>query len=150
MKRQTTWILIADAAKARILASSGKASDFTAVDDIQLQGNPAAGRDLAADRPGRAFDRAGDGRHGMEPSTDPRAVEKERFAREIAGVLKEAAERGRYDRLVMVAPPAFMGILREILPSSVVKTVDAELTKDLTKVSTHELPEHLATILKTA
>ena len=139
MKRKTTWILIADSATAHVVATSGKASDLATVDDIRLQGNPSPGRDLAADRPGRAFDRAGDGRHAMEPSTDPREVEQERFARKIVAVLDEAVQRQRYDRLVLVAPPKFMGLLRDILPSSVASKVGAELTKDLTKLSIHEL-----------
>ena len=149
MKRKTTWILIADAATARVIATSGKAGDLAMVDDIELQGHPLPGRDLAADRPGRAFDRAGDGRHGMEPRTDPRSVERERFAREIADVLEKAVVGQRYDRLVLVAPPTFMGLLRETLPSSVATKVGAELTKDLTKVSIHDLSERLAPVLNT-
>lgn len=147
MKRKTTWILIADAATAHVVASSGKAADLAMVDDIRLQGNASPSRDLAADRPGRAFDRAGDGRHGMEPQTDPHLVERERFAREIAAVLDEAAQRQRYDRLILVAPPKFMGLLRDILPSSVASKVSAELTKDLTMLSIHDLPDHLAPVL---
>lgn len=149
MKQQTTWILIADAGTAHVVANSGKTSDLAMVDDIRLEGNPSPGRDLAADRPGRAFDRAGDGRHGMEPSTAPRAVEQERFAREITAVLDEAAQQQRYDRLVLVAPPKFMGLLRDRLPAGVALKVSAELTKDLTKLSIHELPPHLATVLNT-
>lgn len=147
MKPKTTWILIADAATAHVVASSGKADDLLMIDDLQLEGNRSPGRDLAADRPGRAFDRAGDGRHGMEPTTDPRVVEQERFAREIAAVLEKAAQRQRYDRLVLVAPPTFMGLLRDRLPSSVAAKVSADLTKDLTKLSIHELPDHLTPIL---
>lgn len=148
MKPKTTWILIADAGIAHVVAASGKAGDLMAVDDVRLKGNPSPSRDLAADRPGRAFDRAGDGRHEMEPRTDPHGAERERFAREIVAVLEKAAQQRRYDRLVLVAPPTFMGVLRDILPSSVAAKVGAELTKDLTKLSVHELPEHLAPVLK--
>ncbi len=147
MKPKTTWILIADAGMAHVAATSGKAGDLIAVDDVRLQGNPSPSRDLAADRPGRAFDRAGDGRHGMEPRTDAHEVQQERFAREIAAVLEKATQRRRYDRLVLVAPPTFMGVLRDFLPSSVEAKVGAELTKDLTKLSVHELTEHLAPVL---
>jgi protein required for attachment to host cells len=147
MKPKTTWILIADTATAHVVASSGKADELTEVEDIRLQGDASPSRELAADRPGRAFDRAGDGRHGMEPPTDPHRVEQERFVREIAAVLGEAAQRQRFDRLVLVAPPRFMGLLRDALPPGVASKVGAELTKGLTRLSIHELPDHLAPVL---
>ena len=40
-----------------------------------------------------------------------------------------------------------MGVLRNILPSSVASKVSAELTKDLTKLSIHDLPYNLAPAL---
>ena len=147
MKRQTTWILIADAGLAHVVANTGRDNDLTKVEDFRLDGTTLAGRDLAADRPGRSFDRAGEGRHGMEPRTNPREVEQERFAREIAGALDEADRRQRFDRLILVAPPAFMGLLRGILPPSLANKVSGALTKDLTKVAIHHLPDHLETVL---
>lgn len=147
MKRQTTWILIADASQAHVMASTSKESDLAEVEDFQLDGTTLAGRDLAADRPGRSFDRAGEGRHGMEPRTNPREVEQERFARGIVGALDKADRRQRFDRLILVAPPTFMGLLRNILPPSLANKVSGELTKDLTKVAIHDLPDHLETVL---
>ena len=147
MKRQTTWILIADASLAHVMASTGKESDLAKVEDFQLDGTTLPGRDLAADRPGRSFDRAGEGRHGMEPRTNPREVEQERFAREIVGALDKADRRQRFDRLILVAPPTFMGLLRDILPPGLANKVSGELTKDLTKVAIHDLPDHLETVL---
>ena len=149
MKRQTTWILIADASLAHVMASTGKERDLTKVEDFRLDGTTLPGRDLAADRPGRSFDRAGKGRHGMEPRTNPREVEQERFAREIVGTLEEADRRQCFDRLILVAPPTFMGLLRNILPPSLANKVSGALTKDLTKVAIHDLTDHLQTVLST-
>ncbi|MGI9419031.1 MAG: host attachment protein [Geminicoccaceae bacterium] len=147
MKPQTTWILIADASQAHVVASVGRGSDLVKVDDLQLGAATLPGRELAADRPGRSFDRAGEGRHSMEPRTNPRNVEQERFAREIVGALDKADRRERFDRLIVVAPPTFMDLLRGILSSNLARKVDGELTKDLTKVAIHDLPDHLEPIL---
>ncbi len=147
MKHPRTWILIADSAMARVVSDGGEGRTLASVDDIRLEGNNQPDRDLAADRPGRTFDRAGTGRHGMEPRTGPRRVEHERFAREIAEALELAGQQDRYDRLVLVAPPKMMGDLRGLLPPAVAKTVSAELTKDLTKISIHDLPAHLEAVL---
>jgi protein required for attachment to host cells len=83
----------------------------------------------------------------MEPRTDPHLVEEERFARKIVTVLDQAARRQRFDRLVLVAPPKLMGMLRGLLPPNLMDKVGGELTKDLTKIPSHELPEHLEPIL---
>jgi protein required for attachment to host cells len=147
MKRPITWILIADDGSARVVSSAGKESALLPVDDLRLQGHPLPDRELGADRPGRSFDRTGEGRHGMEPRTDPHLVEEERFARKIVTVLDQAARRQRFDRLVLVAPPKLMGMLRGLLPPNLMDKVGGELTKDLTKIPSHELPEHLEPIL---
>jgi protein required for attachment to host cells len=83
----------------------------------------------------------------MEPRTNPREVEQERFAREIAGALDKADQRQRFDRLILVAPPAFMGLLRSVLSTGLANKVSGALTKDLTKVAIHDLPDHLQTAL---
>jgi protein required for attachment to host cells len=147
MKRPITWILIADDGSARVVSSAGKESALQPVDDLQLQDHQLPDRELGGDRPGRAFDRAGEARHGMKPRTDPHLVEEERFARKIVSALERAARRQGFDRLVLVAPPKLMGMLRGRLPPNLMDKVEGELTKDLTKLSIHDLPAHLEPIL---
>ncbi len=147
MKPSTTWILIADGATARVISFDDKEHALGSVDDILLEGNRLPDHDLVADRPGRAFDRVGGGRHGMEPRTDPQRIEHQRFAREIIAALELARQKNRYDRLILVAPPKMMGDLRGMLPPAVAETVSGEVTKDLTKIPIHDLPAHLETVL---
>ena len=40
-----------------------------------------------------------------------------------------------------------MGLLRDILPPNLANKVGGELTKDLTKVAIHDLPDHLEPVL---
>ncbi|NJO37632.1 MAG: host attachment protein [Rhizobiales bacterium] len=147
MKRPVTWILIADDGSAHVVSSAGKESALLPVDDLRLQGHPLRDRELGADRPGRSFDRTGEQRHSMQPRSDPHLVEEERFAREIVAALDQAARRQRFDRLVLVAPPKLMGTLRGLLSQKLADKIVGELTKDLTKIPSHELPEHLEPIL---
>jgi protein required for attachment to host cells len=96
-------------------------------------------RDLRSDRPGRVFDHApaAAGRRGAvahhttEGERNPRKVEARRFARRIAEALDEERRQGRYDRLVVMAPPAFLGLLRAEMPAAVRATLTAEIGKDL-------------------
>ena len=66
-----------------------------------------------------------------------------RFARRIARVLDEGQRQNRYDRLIVMAPPEFLGLLREEMPAAVRATVTAEIGKDLV----HEPPAALSAYL---
>jgi protein required for attachment to host cells len=59
-----------------------------------------------------------------------------------------AAARRRFDALVLIAPPQALGDLRKALAGGVRAKVAAELAKDLTNVPLHELPRHLAEVVR--
>ena len=148
----TTWILIADGARARLLGQDRKSRTFKPTFEQEFFGIRAQSRELASDRPGRAFDSAGrgqvgdaasHGRHGMEPSTDPHRQAEYEFARELSEHLEKAANEHRFDRLVLVAAPRILGDLRALLPKTVQERTVAEVNKDLTKIPTRDLGKHL-------
>jgi protein required for attachment to host cells len=104
-------------------------------------------RDLKSDRPGRLFTHAPStaGRrgavthHSTGGERSPRKVEAERFARRIVEALDEARRQRQYDRLIIMAPPAFLGLLRKEMPAAVHALLSAEIAKDLV----HEPPQAL-------
>lgn len=138
-----TWILIADGSRARLFLSQGHGTDLQPALDQEFIGVNRPSREIGSDHPGRAFDSAGQGRHAMEPPTDPHRYEKQRFANEIAGILDAARCKGSFDHLVIIAPPQALGDLRAQLSAGVRKMVAGELAKDLTKVPVHQLAGHL-------
>ncbi len=144
-----TWVLIADGARARVLAQEKPFEQLRpAFEQEEFTGSRAQTKDIVSDRPGRSFDSGGQGRHAMEPPTDPQRYAKFAFARELAARLEEAAHAGRFARLVLVAAPKTLGDLRELLPDPVRTKVVAEIDKDLTRVPLRDLPGHLDTVLK--
>jgi protein required for attachment to host cells len=146
----TTWVLIADGARARLLAQDKPFDHLKpALEQEEFTGSTAQSKEIGSDRPGRSFDSSGlGGRHAMAPPTDPQRYAKFAFARELAERLEEAAHAGRFDRLVLVAAPKTLGDLRELLPGPVKAKVVAEIDKDLTHVPMRDLPKHLASVLK--
>ncbi|HVS78458.1 MAG TPA: host attachment protein [Steroidobacteraceae bacterium] len=107
-------------------------------------------RDFKSDRPGRVFDHApGAGRrgatahHGTGGERRPRRHEAEVFAREIAARIETAHRRDEFDRLILMAAPGFLGVLREALPASVKATVAAEVGKDLVHQDAAAVEAHL-------
>jgi protein required for attachment to host cells len=108
-------------------------------------------RDLVSDRPGRRPDHAPlqSGRRGASPhhatagEHDAHRHEIETFARQLAHELETAQLAGRFDRLVIMAGPKFLGMLRAVLPASVKATLAAEVPKDLVNHPLPAIREHL-------
>ena len=108
-------------------------------------------RDLKSDRPGRVFDhaptsgsrRGAVARHGTGSEQTPRKHEARVFAQQVARELEHGLQHGQFDRLVILAAPTFLGLLRAALPSSVTERVVTELHKDLVHASSGEVREHI-------
>jgi len=66
------------------------------------------------------------------------------FAREVGRYLDRARLDHRFDQLVLVAPPKFLGVLRKELDKEVEKLVADELPKDLAGFSARELERYFA------
>lgn len=133
---ETVWIVLADAARARILSCEGRACHgLKDVEALSHSESRAYNRDLVTDRPGRSWASAsGDARHGMDEPTDPAQRERERFARQVADRLLEAFREGAYKRLVIIAAPTFLGVLRDLLDRNVAQAVCLELAKNIVKI----------------
>jgi protein required for attachment to host cells len=147
-----TWIIAADSSRARVLQVSGREQDLV---EVHSMVNPEArlkDRDLQTDAEPRfnghgGVGKAGSGRTGG-PGSDREtrgAVEHgvEVFAKEIGRYLEQARTQHRYDELVVIAPPKFLGVLRKELDKEVEKLVADELPKDLSWLSTRELAPYL-------
>ena len=143
--------------RVRIVVADQSEADFYELEQrdmppqfVQRLKDPDAhlhNRDFKSDRPGRVFDHApaSNGRrgavahHATGGERNPRKVEAQRFARRVAQALDEERRQHRYDRLIIMAPPAFLGLLREEMPAAVHALLSAEIGKDLV----HEPPEAL-------
>jgi protein required for attachment to host cells len=148
MPKKITWILVADGARARVLVNRGIGKGLEPTADGEMVHDLPPTRELGTDRPGRTQQRGTGGRrHAIEPHVDWHRFEKEKFSREMAALLDAAAERGDFDRLVLIAPPRTLGDLRAALGAKARGKVHAEVDKDLTHVTLHDLPGHLADVV---
>ena len=147
MKKTVTWVVVADGARARLFVNEGPGKGIAALPDGDMAGNTALARDINADKPGRTFDRTGEGRHAKEPQSDPHRNAKRDFAHAVAARLDDAHKRNAFDRLVLVAPPQALGDLRACLDNGVRAKVSAELNKDLTHLKDHELAGPIGAVL---
>ncbi len=146
-KTRRTWVMVADAARARFFMSEGQ--DILPVDGATLE-NPAAhghSRDLVSDKPGRTIESVGGAHHAQEPRTDPHRAAKAEFAKRVAEYVETNAVANKFDDLVMVAPPQMLGDLRGALGRQASARLAGTAAKDLMKIPAAELKSHLQPIL---
>ena len=146
MNNDVTWILVGDASRARLFSSRGRQAHLNLVQDFDHPEGRASNQELTTDRPGRTHQSAGPGKSAMEPHTPPKQVEQRHFGQLLADVLHKGLDDHAYQHLVLVAPPHFLGLLRESLTPRVQQVVRSSLDKDYTALDTATLAERLAPV----
>jgi protein required for attachment to host cells len=142
-----TWVVVADSAAARLFLApspTGPLEEFASY--AHAEGRLHA-RDLVAGEQGRSFDSMGTGRHAMEPRVDPKEHEKASFARLIGDRVRSARAKGEVNRVFLVAPPEFLGLLRASLDAESRRMVAGEYGLNVVRLKPGEirakLPERL-------
>lgn len=153
-----TWILVANRTGAKLFETTGpnKALEFPkefACSEGRIRGSESH-RDQ---QPGRAFNSSSQS-HGGHGTSNPRhalgsevthhEIAARNFAKTLAGMLEKGRAAHRYNRLVLVSEPRFLGILRNALSPQVKDQITATLEKDIEEMPTHVLGEHLLDMLK--
>ncbi|HEV2229008.1 MAG TPA: host attachment protein [Steroidobacteraceae bacterium] len=108
-------------------------------------------RDFKSDRPGRFSDhaapaggrRGATAHHGTGGERSPRKHEAALFAGRIAEQLEHARGNAEFDRLVVMAAPPFLGLLRKALSNALRVHVAAEVGKDLVSEPVASVRAHI-------
>lgn len=136
----TTWILVGDASRARIFSLEKDDGPWALVEQIENPLGRARTSELVSDRAGRQRQTG----PSLEVQTDPAEHESHRFAEKLAHALQKGYDERRFARLVLAAPPRFLGYLREVMKEPVLRQVVASLDKDYTQLDERELKRLLA------
>ena len=137
-----TWILLADRGGARVLQVAPDKALLSIHEIVHSEGR-LQNREIDTDKPGRAFDSMGHNRHATGSEVEPTQQVALRWAKELATLLEKEHNAHRYSKLMLVAEPGFMGLLKEKLGTQVQKAVVATINKDLRHTPQTELPRHL-------
>lgn len=147
-----TRVVVADQSEARFYDSTEPGgNDLRLTRRLTDEAAHLHNRDMVSDKPGRVFDRAppssgrrGAGAHhstGGEES--PRKHEAGNFARSVVAELDRGRKAGEFDRLVLMAAPHFLGLLRESLPKTLQPVIAAQVNKDLVHQSEADIRTHV-------
>ena len=143
MPNSHTWILVADSARARLFEAT---SPDDPLNELACFANPdgrSPDRSFTTDRPPSVNERVGAARHSIEPHTTVREKSAQRFSRSLNNALERARNDHRYGRLVLVAPPRFLGALHGSLSKPLRDCVVAELKRNLTALPAADIRSHL-------
>jgi protein required for attachment to host cells len=139
-----TWILVAHRAGARVFEHNNSQPGLQLVSTLQNEAGRLKSGALESDKPGSSFSTgAVHGGHPMGHEDLAHERVAEGFAKELCELLAKGRSDKRYDSLVLVAEPHFVGILRAKLDHQTAQLVTATVSKDLGHVPAHELSGHL-------
>ena len=146
-----TWIVVANAGRARIFSRALARGPLTEVDDMVNAAVRLRTAETETDRLGPMS--AGKSIHNTggalpnktyEPPQTPSEHETELFGRSVIAALMQGYQQGSFQHLELVAGPQFLGQLRLLLDPNLKPLVTLELNKDYTQLSPTELRDQLA------
>jgi protein required for attachment to host cells len=137
-----TWILVADNVHVRIFTVDTPSSSLEEIEGFTHTESRLHDREMTTDLPGRIKSDGGSG-HALEQKTDPKKHEADNFAHYIAHHLEAAFNVNKYEQLLIIAEPTFLGLLRNCLPKNILKQVCFELDKNITQHSAADIRKHL-------
>ncbi|MDQ7988767.1 MAG: host attachment protein [Candidatus Dactylopiibacterium sp.] len=124
-----TWIVVANARHARIFSHAGPNKGLELLKETELEEDAIA----TVEASGRASPK----------HKSPLRQTAQGFAQRLARDLCSARTRGAYQRAILVAPPAFMGLLNAELDAPTASLVSQRVDKDYTRSETATLSSHL-------
>jgi len=137
------WVLVCDAARARIFAVSEE-SPWHLVESFRHDEGRSKVSELASDRAGRSSPRGGSVHHNaLAAPSSPKEREEGHFVQTLATFLEQGALSHRFHRWVLVAPPHMLGLLKGTQSPELAKRLLATVDKDLTELATEDLGARL-------
>ena len=138
-----TWILSANRSSASLFESDWPGKSMRRIQDIPHPQGRMQNQDIDTDKPGRVFDRFGEGRHSTSPKQEPTEHIAQQFALDLAELLNKGRLTHAYDKLILVAEPKFLGVLRAALDKNTASLVIQTVNKELLDVKEEDLAEYL-------
>lgn len=138
-----TWILVANSSNATIFTADSPTAHLVELASFDNPEVRMKQKDLISDRPGRSFDSHGEGRHAMAVNVSPKEQEQIRFAKSIVDRLEKGRVENAFERLIVVASPEFLGLLRVNFSTSLKSLLSLEIDKDYVSLRAEELRARL-------
>ena len=143
----TTWILVAHRAGARLFQSDGLVKNLRLVEEIPHPEGRLKNQELVTDKPGMLHDKGGQGIHSTVNKDSFKFHENRQFARDLAEVLDQGRARNAFTDLILVAEPGMLGEIRNALGTKTRDLVKASFDKNLGDMNNASVAERLESLL---
>ena len=138
------WVLAADNSRARIFQTTRRTVLEKEIESIVHPASRQQSQELYTDRPGRTVHpTSGDQRKAYAPSTDPKKYEVQQFAKALVEKINKAAMENKYEKIYIIAPPSFLGMLRAGMDNHTRERIKGEVDKNVTQLKMEEIRKHL-------
>lgn len=147
---EKTWILVANAHRARCFERDGKDSPLAELADFVEPRSRVVSDEFGDDPTGEAGKGHGRTAHSgtqFEPHTSEREKERADFAAMIADYLNEAAAAQRCDTLALIASSPMLGALKHRLNPAANKLLKRCISGDFTRLQGNALKDRIDTAL---
>ena len=137
------WILVTDAAKARLFETASPANTLVEIACFTNPEGRNTTRNSLGHRPPRTKESLRPERRAGEPRTTRREKSALQFAKSLRKALINGRAHGQFERLFLVAPPRFLGVLHENLDAHLSAQLAGELGNDLIALRPNDLLDRL-------
>ena len=145
----TTWIVAADSSRARVFEIAEPDRRLREVEKFDHPEGRANNRELISDADGRfSAKHVGPGGDSSGQRVTPVEHRTELFSKNLARYLEKARNDHRYDKLYLIAPPEFLGLMRENLSKEVRKLTAEEINKDLSWFEARDIERYVKPLSK--
>lgn len=142
MQHQTTWVLTANGSHAKLF----EMLNFPKIEEFAVLEHPESklrSSELVTSPLGENTGMNMSGQNTYEPKSDPHHLEMQKFAKFVGDRLSSSLQKGEFSRLYIIAGPVFLGLLRPHLDHKILKTIVAEIPKDMTEHPISDIEAHL-------
>lgn len=144
---QNSWVLVANGSQARLFDMDGPRKSMTLVKEYAHPESRMKNEQLSSDRSGHFMSGGTQGSGSFNEAIDPKSYEIERFAMELTKSLDEGRAANKFGKVVLVASPHFLGLLKQTMSEQLGKTVSHTIQKDYTAVTDRDMLEQIKTHL---
>jgi protein required for attachment to host cells len=136
------WILVANASRARLFSTDERAEKWDLREEFFHEESRQRSSELLEqpDNPNAGT------LSKPQPENQPDArqqLEHHRFAKELAERLERGINDRAFDRVVIAAPPEFLGMMRKAISPRVQQRLMLDMRADYTHVAIKDLPERI-------
>lgn len=141
MNKKISLLVIADSQEAKIFEriSTKQNPAF----ELNLISKLDAELDTNHEKRDSGHNSVGSAGHGVEPHTDRRDVEKQKFATEICHALDELKKQKEFDDLILVASHKMLSDIEHSLSNELAKKVSHKLAKNLLEFKNSDIKDYI-------